>query len=411
MATSVDCVGETVLASLVHNSYCLAALKDHQHPPKQRGHAPTATGSQSQADSISCLFSRYHSTLFGGHHSLSNDDLGRLYIATQMLNTNNAFVAGQQDSGTTTTHDPVGEFSSLSQDAPSTATHSGDSEAGDTDTDRETLGTEPKQGAHNHGNHLETTIHDVTMGDESVPGPGEAGVAPSNDLLQSLVTNWPCVVSTILGFYVAKQHKQDEGEVPKDAAPVHQLSPVHLLDSFTADLVLNADRATVFTLVATIVERMNAYMDTPMCVQVDAVTFDPEGLKLLTEENQAVFVGKRFLGSVVRVLALEHSRVKNTFAELQQMRDRASSAASGAGGGASGSQGNSRVGGATTVLETLRLVIAHDTCAAYACICSSFLTYAGIHSSILAYHTQQYPNMQAFTAVSNMRTHAFTAVS
>ena len=277
-----------------------------------------------------------------------------------MLNTNNAFVAGQQDADDP--HVLLGEVpSSLSaQDAHclgDTFVPSVSVDSDTVDTDNELLGTESRQSLLEPCSNLETIMHDVSMADESTPLPGETGPsngvpAPSSDMLLSLVTNWPCLVCTILGFYVAKQ--QAEGEVPSnEAAPARQLCPVHLLDGFTADLVLSADRATVFALVTTIVERMNACLDTPGCPQVDTLSFSADGLRLLTKGNQALFVGKRFLGSVVRVLALEHSRVKNTFSEMREM---GSAGASGGGGGvASGSQGTTRVGGAT-VLETLRLV-------------------------------------------------------
>lgn len=43
----------------------------------------------------------------------------------------------------------------------------------------------------------------------------------------------------------------------------------------------------------------------------------------LGEEGVAVLVGRRFLGSLVRVLSLEHSRVKNRFLEMQQARQAA----------------------------------------------------------------------------------------
>ena len=264
-----------------------------------------------------------------------------------MLNTNNAFVSGQQD--VDTPHGLLGEVPSLSQDAQcvvDSLNQSADSDVPDTDNERELFGTESRHSIPDSWNHVETGVHDVSMADESIPLSGETcsngGTLPTgNDMLLSLVTNWPCVVCTVLGFYVAKQ--QSKGEVPNDTDSAHRLSPVHLLDSFTADLVLNGDRATVVALVTTIVDRMNKCLESPNCPPLDTITFTPDGLTLLSEETQALFVGKRFLGSVVRVLALEHSRVKNTFSEL---RERGA-----ARGVASGNQGGSRVG---TALETLR---------------------------------------------------------
>lgn len=52
---------------------------------------------------------------------------------------------------------------------------------------------------------------------------------------------------------------------------------------------------------------------------------DPEAMAKFLEAGQreegvVVLVGRRFLSSVVRVLSLEHSRVKNRFLEMQQGR-------------------------------------------------------------------------------------------
>ena len=48
---------------------------------------------------------------------------------------------------------------------------------------------------------------------------------------------------------------------------------------------------------------------------------DPEAMARFLNEGEAgvaVLVGRRFLASVIRVLSLEHSRVKNRFLEMQR---------------------------------------------------------------------------------------------
>lgn len=59
---------------------------------------------------------------------------------------------------------------------------------------------------------------------------------------------------------------------------------------------------------------------------------DPEAVGKVIELGEggvALLVAKRFLGSVVRVLALEHSRVKNRFLEMQQARQNSQTGLSG----------------------------------------------------------------------------------
>ena len=169
-------------------------------------------------------------------------------------------------------------------------------------------------------------------------------------MLQVLVTNWPCIVATVLGFYPPCVTKVTDNRTTctctlegpnagddsmecvssEGSSTTLEFSSVHSIDSFITNLVLNCDDATIDTIVTTIVERMNSavFKSADPMSQVDLsllsekvdFTKSPEEVCALNEHNTALLVGVRFMSSVVRLLALEHSRVKNAFVEMQQMR-------------------------------------------------------------------------------------------
>ena len=171
-------------------------------------------------------------------------------------------------------------------------------------------------------------------------------------MLQALVTNWPCIVATILGFYppcVTKLvdrtctledsnacdtlQESMEGVSVKNcdnSSTTLEFSTVHSVDSFVTNLILNCEDATIDTLVAAIVERMNSAVfkstssgneiDLPLLSESVDFTTPPEDVCALNEHNVSLLVGVRFMNSVVRLLGLEHSRVKNAFVEMQQLR-------------------------------------------------------------------------------------------
>ena len=171
------------------------------------------------------------------------------------------------------------------------------------------------------------------------------------DLLKTLASNWPCVVSSILGqspfsYTSSSMRKGPLEKSPKSSSSgaKHHYSPVHLLDSFTTNLILNCEDTVIGTLVSTIVEKMNSSIESGADLSIvmgdsnlPELDFSRVGIE---DARVALVVGARFLGSVVRVLALEHSRVKNAFLEMQQLRG---------GGGGDGREGGGAVAGETVV--------------------------------------------------------------
>ena len=173
----------------------------------------------------------------------------------------------------------------------------------------------------------------------------------SFDFLTPVFSNWYCVVTAILGCCpvpdpsLAKEENMEEEEEEggysgRVCHSSHRLCSVQKLDSFTTHLILNCSQKHINCITTTIIERINATLvDSDWCtVDVIDQNVHEVALDAISESNLPLVVGKRFLNSVVRVLAVEHSRVKNTFIEMQQMRG-------GRGGGGGGREGRGGEGG------------------------------------------------------------------
>ena len=127
------------------------------------------------------------------------------------------------------------------------------------------------------------------------------------DFLYTLFSNWPCIVITILGYNPLAHSK----------APPPNLCTVHALDSFVQRLYANGDIAILLRLNSTIVRHMNECLEKGQDV-LDVDLGHPEHIN---EDNLALYVGMRFLRAVVRILALEHSRVKGAISDVPTSRE------------------------------------------------------------------------------------------
>lgn len=147
--------------------------------------------------------------------------------------------------------------------------------------------------------------------------------------VETLFSNWPSIITTILGFNPVVSDQTSSGHAPSPPT-VHLFSSAHILDSFTTHLILNCSSHVTDCFVNTIVKKLNSAVeqiqdraneaDTSLLLQ-DIDYSDHEGVARYLEAEDvgvAILVGRRFLSSVVRVLALEHSRVKNKFVEMHQ---------------------------------------------------------------------------------------------
>ena len=159
------------------------------------------------------------------------------------------------------------------------------------------------------------------------------------DFLSPLCLNWPCIVATILGFYPVRSSFDADASHPHTgqcvggvdgplsfrAAQSMMLSSVHTLDSFTKNMILNCSEACIKNITATIVEKINwclaaSTMSHQRLVDLLDANVSDLDLSSIDEMTLPIIVGKRFLNSVVRVLAMEHSRIKNTYLEMHHFR-------------------------------------------------------------------------------------------
>lgn len=159
----------------------------------------------------------------------------------------------------------------------------------------------------------------------SVSETASAGKEEELGIVQFLFSNWPGIVTTVLGFNMTELRTPDR---------TPSFSSVHILDGFTTDLLLNCSDPVINCFVGTIVKKLNSALESTKgrSQELDASLFlqdidyaDPEVTARFAgvgEVGVAVLVGRRFLSSVVRVLALEHSRIKNRFLEMQQQQAR-----------------------------------------------------------------------------------------
>lgn len=144
------------------------------------------------------------------------------------------------------------------------------------------------------------------------PGTVTNAAVVGNAMLDAVFTSWPCVVTTVLGFCPSF--------LTDTPASSLKLSPVQMLDNFVVTLYLNCDKNQLSCFVNTIISKMNSSLEKN--ADLSNVDFS-EGLERINELNLPLYVGVRFLNSVVRLFALEHSRVKSSVVELPNTaRDR-----------------------------------------------------------------------------------------
>ncbi len=159
------------------------------------------------------------------------------------------------------------------------------------------------------------------------------------DTVKLLFSNWPSIVCTILGFNPSTSTTAaTSGINPSPPRRPPSLVSVHLLDNFTTDFILNCSERIINFFVNSIIRKLNSAIKQDQDGKVSSLLLedidyaDAEVIsKFLAagEEGVAILVARRFLGSVVRILALDHSRVKNKYLEMQQSRQSASASGKG----------------------------------------------------------------------------------
>ena len=180
-------------------------------------------------------------------------------------------------------------------------------------------------------------------------GPKDSSVGTSSkrlsyNILDNLFTNWPCIVTTILGYYPVGQSTDGTSNQQQSKNTIGQLhdpnwstlshnrsimSTVQSLDGFTTQLILNCSDSYIDKFTSTIVQKINSCLadeSTQRSLDLIDINVHDIGLKLIDDKLLPIVVGKRFLNSVIRVLGMEHSRVKNMFVEMQHFRSQMAAA-------------------------------------------------------------------------------------
>ena len=190
-----------------------------------------------------------------------------------------------------------------------------------------------------------------------------ASQSASADFLEPLFTNWPCIVATVLGYCPLGPSSNGSSGMQQGDQKIRQLgdplqnwpsqskgmSSVQSLDSFTMHLILNCSEICIKNFTTTIVDKINSCLaESSQCsVDILDINIHDIDLKSIDESILPILVGKRFLNSVIRVLGMEHSRVKNTFVEMQQLRGRGGGEGGGGGGGGGRERGRRGLGRGT----------------------------------------------------------------
>lgn len=129
------------------------------------------------------------------------------------------------------------------------------------------------------------------------------------DLVHNTFMNWPAQVTTVLGFhpFVTTQ----------ETTPT--MISVQNLDCFVKKLLVSNENSFATAFLFTLSRKINKLLTQG----VDIIPiYEKEGsLEGMNETNLPMYVGVRYLGALVRTLALEHSRVKGTLVELPPARD------------------------------------------------------------------------------------------
>ena len=128
------------------------------------------------------------------------------------------------------------------------------------------------------------------------------------DLLHNTFMTWPAQVTTVLGFNPFTEHET----MP---TPIS----IQKLDCFVKRLLVSNENSFATAFLYTLSQKMNALL----LEGYDILPIYEKGGELdgMNEKNLPMYVAVRYLGSLVRALALEHSRVKGTLVELPPSRE------------------------------------------------------------------------------------------
>ena len=131
------------------------------------------------------------------------------------------------------------------------------------------------------------------------------------DLLRATFRNWPCICTSILGF--------DPFPYLESKEPFPTPSSIESLDRFISNMFINCDSGLIIGITGTMTSEMNTALEKG--VDIRPVLEADDNIENMNESNVSMYVGLRYIRSVVRTLMLEHSRVKSSVADVQLSRE------------------------------------------------------------------------------------------
>ena len=132
------------------------------------------------------------------------------------------------------------------------------------------------------------------------------------DLLRATFRNWPCICTSILGFNPFPYIESKE--------PFPTPSSIQALDRFISNMFINCDSGLIIGITGTMTSEMNTALEKGVDIR-PLLEADDDSLENMNESNVSMYVGLRYIRSVVRTLMLEHSRVKSSVADVQLSRE------------------------------------------------------------------------------------------
>lgn len=129
-------------------------------------------------------------------------------------------------------------------------------------------------------------------------------VSSAQAILLSLTTNWSSIVATILGRCLPSCGENPRG-IPSDSDIKVEYNS-QACDFFIQDMLYNCDYAVVESIADTIINQLNEGFAVNSWTLDDVLQLEDETVAV-TENNVALIVSKKFLHSLVRLLAIELS--------------------------------------------------------------------------------------------------------
>lgn len=125
-------------------------------------------------------------------------------------------------------------------------------------------------------------------------------------VLLSLTNNWPSIVTTILGKCLPSCGEGPRGIPTSSDNDIRVEYSSQACDHFIQDLLYNCDYTVAESIADTIIAKLNDGFAVDRWTLDDVLQLEDETV-VVTEDNVALIVGKKFLHSLVRLLAIELS--------------------------------------------------------------------------------------------------------